>query len=653
MEDDEEVLTNPTEEANSSAVNKLSPEHILADSCQLVADSLGVELLQRKAASHLSREVIFKVKLAIQHAERFRRKAKRSRMSPKDINDALMLQSGEGQMGITCKDFVPLKGATGVKSSNDIYVCDEEEINLNEILQSSLPKYPAECHMKCHWLVVDGKQPSVPENPLMVDRPKQMKASLSTPTVSHGTSAQNGNSAARKANASNANSSAPQTNATPGAVKTKPVRFHELSLEQQLYFKEITEACMNTNEERKSEALASLSTDPGLHALLPRFSAFITHGVRLNVLHRSLAILIYLMRMLSALLNNPNISLEKYLHELVPSVFTCIVNRQLVDQHWALRSFAAKCLAMLCQTYSNNVNNLLPRSVNILKQALSEMHTIGFPTLYGVACALGELGNDTIKSVLIPQGKSLGILIQDTLQQCARREHQQQQSLAAGANNGLYDSADDAMLKKGAQELQTKLTKVLAAFIVAEMTDLTEFNDFKAHFGYLGAVIYNEVTRLRQNQQQTQSAAVSYVSPIALRMSPGTSPNPNQTMQRHNVGVTSQHQMRGVPRVAMQQGMMVQGRHMMQSPQTNYINSQTLPRHPQQTFVNGSMTSPPDSKDFQISPANPNAHFMAQQQAMISPHQGHHMQHSQISPNGAQFVTTSNHQQNYPYSQNR
>ena len=91
--------------------------------------------------------------------------------------------------------------------------------------------------MKCHWLVVDGKQPSVPENPLMVDRPKQMKASLSTPTVSHGTSAQNGNSAARKANASNANSSAPQTNATPGAVKTKPVRFHELSLEQQLYFK--------------------------------------------------------------------------------------------------------------------------------------------------------------------------------------------------------------------------------------------------------------------------------------------------------------------------------------------------------------------------------------------------------------------------------
>ena len=91
--------------------------------------------------------------------------------------------------------------------------------------------------MKCHWLVVDGKQPSVPENPLMVDRPKQMKASLSTPTVSHGTTAQNGNSAARKANASNANSSAPQTNATPGAVKTKPVRFHELSLEQQLYFK--------------------------------------------------------------------------------------------------------------------------------------------------------------------------------------------------------------------------------------------------------------------------------------------------------------------------------------------------------------------------------------------------------------------------------
>ena len=174
---------------------------------------------------------------------------------------------------------------------------------------------------------------------------------------------------------------------------------------------------MNTNEERKSEALASLSTDPGIHSLLPRFSAFISHGVRLNVMHRSLAILIYLMRMLSALINNPNISLEKYLHELVPSVFTCIVNRQLVDQHWTLRGFAAKCLASLCDTYSNNVNNLLPRSVNVLKQALGEMHTIGFPTLFGVTCALGELGNDTVKSTLLPQVKAMGALVQDTLQQ--------------------------------------------------------------------------------------------------------------------------------------------------------------------------------------------------------------------------------------------
>ena len=174
---------------------------------------------------------------------------------------------------------------------------------------------------------------------------------------------------------------------------------------------------MGMNEERKSEALASLSTDPGIHSLLPRFSAFIAHGVRLNVLHRSLAILIYLMRMLSALINNPNISLEKYLHELVPSVFTCIVNRQLVDQHWALRGFAAKCLASLCDTYSNNVNNLLPRSVNVLNQALNEIQTIGMPTLFGVTCALGELGNDSVQSTLLPHVKTLGILIQDAQQQ--------------------------------------------------------------------------------------------------------------------------------------------------------------------------------------------------------------------------------------------
>ena len=51
--------------------------------------------------------------------------------------------------------------------------------------------------------------------------------------------------------------------------------------------------------------------------------------------------------MVKSLLENQTLFLEKYLHELIPAVTTCIVARQLctrpdVDNHWALRDFASR-----------------------------------------------------------------------------------------------------------------------------------------------------------------------------------------------------------------------------------------------------------------------------------------------------------------------
>jgi hypothetical protein len=46
--------------------------------------------------------------------------------------------------------------------------------------------------------------------------------------------------------------------------------------------------------------------------MLPRLCTFITEGVRINVVQYDLALLIYLMRMVKALLDNPTLYLEKY-----------------------------------------------------------------------------------------------------------------------------------------------------------------------------------------------------------------------------------------------------------------------------------------------------------------------------------------------------
>lgn len=119
-------------------------------------------------------------------------------------------------------------------------------------------------------------------------------------------------------------------------VHVKQLATHELSVEQQLYYKEITEACVGSDEQRRTvsclrfsvpkskrdegaqlswllqEALQSLANDPGLHAMLPRMCTFIAEGVKVNVVQHNLALLIYLMRMVKSLFDNPTLYLEKY-----------------------------------------------------------------------------------------------------------------------------------------------------------------------------------------------------------------------------------------------------------------------------------------------------------------------------------------------------
>lgn len=60
------------------------------------------------------------------------------------------------------------------------------------------------------------------------------------------------------------------------------------------------------------EALHSLAFDPGLHQMVPRLCTFIAEGIRVNVVQKNLALLIYLMRMAKALLDNQTLYLEKY-----------------------------------------------------------------------------------------------------------------------------------------------------------------------------------------------------------------------------------------------------------------------------------------------------------------------------------------------------
>lgn len=59
--------------------------------------------------------------------------------------------------------------------------------------------------------------------------------------------------------------------------------------------------------------------------MLPRMCTFIAEGVKVNVVQNNLALLIYLMRMVKALLDNPALYLEKYVRSMMYIIYILII----------------------------------------------------------------------------------------------------------------------------------------------------------------------------------------------------------------------------------------------------------------------------------------------------------------------------------------
>jgi len=271
-------------------------------------------------------------------------------------------------------------------------------------------------------------------------------------------------------------------------VKLKSLIPHDLSMEQQIYFKEITEACVGSSEQKRTEALNSLSTDPGLHQLLPRFVLFISEGVRLNLLQYNMPILVHLMRMSKSLVENKAIYMEKYLHELLPSIISCQLNKQICakpdsDNHYALREFCARLIAQIITIYSTTLTTLKPRVVKVYLNSLSDKTT--FSTLFGAIVGLSELDNETCETFIFPMIKPLGERITQIL-----------------------DSVASNQEKQPADKVKQLLVDIVSTILKSKpVVSNDEFDYLTTEFGaYFGPLIHSDLMKYR-SQKQTAAQA--------------------------------------------------------------------------------------------------------------------------------------------------
>lgn len=387
---------------------------VAKETIEVIAQSIGISNLSEDVALTLAPDVEFRMRQIMQEAIKCMRHSKRTRLTTDDVDGALNLTNVEPIYGFASGGAVQFKRAIGHR---DLFYVDDKDIDFKDVIEAPLPKAPLDTAVVCHWLAIEGVQPAIPEN-----APLEVIAPPSDGKISE------------------------QNDEFPVDIKL-PVK-HVLSRELQLYFDKITDLTVRRSDSTLfKEALVSLSTDSGLHPLIPYFTYFIADEVARGLNDYSL--LFALMRVVWSLLQNPHIHIEPYLHQLMPSVVTCLVARKLgnrfADNHWELRDFTANLVASICKRFGHVYNSLQTRLTKTLLNALLDPKR-SLTQHYGAIQGLAALGPNVVRLLLLPNLKPyLQLLEPEMLLEKQKNEMKRHEAwhvygaLLCAAGQSIYD----------------------------------------------------------------------------------------------------------------------------------------------------------------------------------------------------------------------
>ncbi|KAA1119085.1 hypothetical protein PGT21_014756 [Puccinia graminis f. sp. tritici] len=353
-----------------------------------VAESLGLGNLSDEAATALAADVEFRLTQLIEDSIKFMRHSKRTNLLVEDVDYALRAKNIEPLWGFASTDTLSFRRTTS--AVGNLYFIDEEEIDLTKVLTAELPPIPQEASYTAHWLAVEGVQPAIPQNPT----PAELK---SHPAFS-----------------------GLQSSAIPSSSKQAPetknlTTKEHLSRELRLYFDRVTAAALSNDQSSRNAALASLSGDPGLHQLVPYLIQFAAEKITTTLSHTdpSLEHLRDVLQILESILSNPHSYLEPYLHQILPSILTCLLSSSfpsspVTDElEREIRCTAGSLLKSQLNRYQHSYPTLRTRILKTLTKSLIDPQSTDRNQL-GAIIGVKYLGLEPTKTVLSQNIKAFG-----------------------------------------------------------------------------------------------------------------------------------------------------------------------------------------------------------------------------------------------------
>lgn len=322
------------------------------------AQSQGLEI-EDEAISILSQDIEYRVKELCQEASKFMLFSKRSKLAIEDINNALITRNVDPLFGYDPRDDLIFKNDL-LKSS--IFYVPDEEIDLDEFLEQPLPKMPLPPTITSHWLAIEGVQPQVPQNPIVVEKPTVKQNQLSTYTEE---------------------------------TEFKNTSKHIISKELALYYEKLLSFL--EDEEKITIAIECLKTESGIQQLIP----YLIQNIKEKIIkHMATDLLSNFILFYYSLLQNEHIFIDPYLHQILPSLLTTVLGKRVKTPE--IRKLGSETVKFVFDKFSKTYDTLGPRIVKSLTKAwLDPLKTQD--THYAALYTLSILSPNVVESVILKE----------------------------------------------------------------------------------------------------------------------------------------------------------------------------------------------------------------------------------------------------------